>query len=579
MPSLLYGRNADGASSDSPAAADDEATLGPQLLRVSITLAVLTFLVACHRIVFVWMRRGFLGVEEIILAVAVFFLVALTAVNGAAVDNGLGHYILSFPSIAGNVDVALKLYHVSLIIYQIAIPLKKLVFLTLYLRLFPYRRIPLLTKITIGVVSIISTVFFILIFTPCRPLSVLYTAQPPSPGTCISTTTISYVHTGYDLLTDIWILALPFPALQTLKSPLARTVSGSVLLCLAAFSCALIGARTASLASADNARKQGDYTHDPTQVLLWSHIEVSVGLICTCVPSLKQPLKSIWGVSMTMQRSVRSGISQVSSQVASVSREGVREKMVAREWEKEIGTMPRWREDRPMGLFSEAGSRVSLATIRSGRRSGETVRSKRKSKDKRKSADAKSVRSVGRRSGDAVRGADAKETCRVPPSPPWNTPAFPSPAVVGPATYASYGHTSSEESTPVIRSVQDSRERLLKPSYFSPITPTPAPVVHNQPVKGQEVRKSPSSPQLHSEKWAKHIIGQRRGSEDHPPRPLMTGNEQDLEKATDERRHTTDAVIDGSPYGDVAALSYAMSWGSGPGGDEGEEVQKMFRGL
>ncbi|KAF4549912.1 Hypothetical protein D9617_19g102170 [Elsinoe fawcettii] len=569
MPSLLYGRNADGFPSEAPAAAGDEATLGPQLLRVSITLAVLTFWIACHRIVFVWMRRGFLGIEEITLAVAVFVLIALTAVNGAAVDNGLGHYVVAFAGIDGNIELALKLYHVSLILYHLTLALKKLVFLTLYLRLFPYRRIPLLTKITIGIVTLASTIFLLLTITPCRPLTVLYAPVSPAPGSCISTSAISYAHSAYDILTDIWILALPFPALQTLKSPLARGISASVLFFLAALSCALIGARTASLAEAENARSRGDFTHDPTRVLLWSQVEVSVGLICTCVPSLKQPLKSVWGVSVTLQRSVRSGISQVSSQMASRVDLGGREKekMVAREWEREVASMPRW--DGRLGLFegTEAGSRASLGTNRS-RKSGDTVRSKRTSKGgKRKSGDVRSVKS--RKSGEG------REE-RVPPSPPWNTPAFPSPALVAPRR--SLGHTSSEESTPVVRGGMDSRERLLSPRGAWGSTPSlAAGSLSRSGSDESQVRRSPSQPQLHSEKWAKHIIGQRRGSEDQVRSPRIDEGDQDLEMGRDERRHTTDAVIEGSPYGDVTALSYAMSWGSGMGIEEAEELKKMFR--
>ncbi|TKX22169.1 hypothetical protein C1H76_5645 [Elsinoe australis] len=589
MPAL-FSRNADGSPVIS---ASDEANLGPHFLRVSITLAVFTFLIACHRVVFVWVKRGFLGIEEIILAVAVLLLIALTAVGGAAVHHGLGHYASAFPIIGANVEEVLKYLYATTILYQLLIPLKKLVFLTLYLRLFPYRLIPLLTKITIAIVTIISTLFLLLTVLECRPLSATFT--PSTTATCLPRYKIQYAWTAFSLLTDLWILALPIPALKTLKSPLARRISLAVLLSLAALFTAISAARAASLRRASDAKATGDATYAPTHVLVWSHVEASLGLMATCVPSLKTPVKRLWGVSMTAQRSLRSGVSQL-SQLSSARGEKERRE----EWEREVRTMPSRpvSEERPLGLFhpsvesrggSRAGSRADLRTSRRGsvatlaaRKSGKTVRSARSGRRERgKSVDARSLK--GRRSEDGGR----EKTLPCP------SPAFPSPAWIGAsgagAAAWDKARQGSAGSTPLM-GVGDSRERLLKPGSFSASNPSLAASIQQRQAKREAwdevMHRSPSQPNVGTEAWKgreqRHVVQMRRQSDETQLSSLHPKGEDEESAvgADKERRHTTDAVLaaGGSPYGDVTALSYAMSWGSFEG-EEGEEVRKMFRGL
>ncbi|PNS14764.1 hypothetical protein CAC42_1993 [Sphaceloma murrayae] len=563
-------------------------SLGPELLRVSIVLAVLTVLVASHRLFFVWTKRGTVGIEEILLAIAVLFLIALTATGGAAVHNGLGHYLLAFPSIGGSITVALQLNYASTVLYQILIPLRKLIILTLYLRLFPYRRIPQITQIAIAITSTVSFVFLLLTVFQCRPVSAIYTL---APAICLGRSAIQYAFTAFSILSDIVIFALPIPALQTLKSKRARHVSTGTLLILATLFVALAAARAGAIASTSNARDQGDLTYAPVRVLIWNHVEASFGLICTCAPSLKQPVKKFWGVSVTLQRSVRSGASHVGSQISHVATRVEKGRTGDHwdEWEREVGNLPMVRQSesggRLLGVSDTAlvGSLVSVNTI--GRKSNDTARSKHKSTERRKSATT-SVRSTATTAvKEEQRLRDMQDVLPLA----WAGPTCPG-QVWMPSTSPSGGSEGeSSQSTPMIRSIQDSSERLLKLESSSASTPSLATSPSQQlssPDKSGESRDAPSQPQMKSTKsrQAKHIAQMRRQSDDPGSSKTPRRDDVDLEKGSvadtgKERRHTTDAILgDGSTYGDVAELSYAMSWGS-DGGEELEEVKKMFRAL
>lgn len=178
---------------------------------------------------------------------------------------------------------------------------KKLVFCLLYLRLFPVRSIQRVTHATIGVVVAGMLAFIIAHIFSCRPMSIMWTDQRPLPpgSSCINIGGMVWSLTAFDISTDLWIVVLPFPMIQRLNMSLVRRIGAMVLFALGAVCCAIAVARSLAIRTsliAHNTRD--DAPHGDAPAMIWSQVEVAVGLLCTCIVTLKQPVSRLFKVSL-----------------------------------------------------------------------------------------------------------------------------------------------------------------------------------------------------------------------------------------------------------------------------------------
>ncbi|KAI4595495.1 hypothetical protein KJ359_006841 [Pestalotiopsis sp. 9143b] len=123
--------------------------------------------------------------------------------------------------------------------------------------------------------------FLILFMTNCIPLSNLW--DPVPGGWCREITTEEYTSVAFNLVIDLGILILPMPAVWTLKMPLRNKVFVSIMfgvgLITIAIMCWRLEATTATL-------KDPDFTHYFTDIGLISCLELWLGVIVNCMPTI-----------------------------------------------------------------------------------------------------------------------------------------------------------------------------------------------------------------------------------------------------------------------------------------------------
>ncbi|KAI7561213.1 hypothetical protein D0864_08768 [Hortaea werneckii] len=196
------------------------------------------------------------------------------------------------------------------VIYQPALMALKTSILSFYLgfssthRIFRWACIATLFVVNAGGLALtIVTVF------QCRPISATFDPVTPADATCTDIVTIYLSSAPLNLITDFAILFLPMPVLTAMRLPRKQKIILVVTFGFGIFVTAVDVVRIAYLQSASETRLteiqnnvhnddgasrdavQTDFSWYASFSFMWSVIEVSVGIMCACVPGLK-PLVS-----------------------------------------------------------------------------------------------------------------------------------------------------------------------------------------------------------------------------------------------------------------------------------------------
>lgn len=155
---------------------------------------------------------------------------------------------------------------------------------------------------TLTIVSLAGTVLTFLNIFQCRPISAAF---GDDDGTCIDVVSLYLASAPINILTDLAILLLPLPILTSLRMEFRQKVALVATFTVGAFVTIVDVVRIAYLQEALReevlaAARQGEdtgvasintrptnFTYHVSFSLMWSAVEVSVGLMCCCVLVLK----------------------------------------------------------------------------------------------------------------------------------------------------------------------------------------------------------------------------------------------------------------------------------------------------
>ncbi|KAK1755418.1 hypothetical protein QBC47DRAFT_360341 [Echria macrotheca] len=197
----------------------------------------------------------------------------------------LRHNHVGFPSStlsADNLSAFIKTTLAIQVLYYTNVFCIKTSILLTYLRFAVTRTFRLLCLGTIFLHAIFFFICFVVTLAQCRPLYKMWT--PFADGKCINTTAFFYSTSAFNIITDIWILCLPFRTLRKIQRPRRERVALYLIFSVGAF------AATASIVRLHTIyiyTLSDDPSRDGIQVNLWSMIELTVAISCASVPALK----------------------------------------------------------------------------------------------------------------------------------------------------------------------------------------------------------------------------------------------------------------------------------------------------
>ncbi|KAI1344721.1 CFEM domain-containing protein [Xylariaceae sp. FL0016] len=181
-----------------------------------------------------------------------------------------------------------KGFWVITIMYFSEVFVLKLALLFFYLRIFPGPTIRRLLWGTVVFNVLFGLAFILTAILQCQPISYNWTNwRGEGGGTCANVNAIAWANACVSIALDIWMLALPLSQLSELKLHWKKKVGVALMFCVGTFVTVVSVVRLTSLVEF---RESRNLTWDYWNVSMWSTVEITVGIICACMPSLRSIL-------------------------------------------------------------------------------------------------------------------------------------------------------------------------------------------------------------------------------------------------------------------------------------------------
>lgn len=271
---------------------------GPAVLAVTTSTLILGSLFVIARLV---CRLGIVrrfGCDDYFIVLAWFIAFGLSLSINFGVHNGLGRHDADI-----NPDRLTELRlceYVFSILYNPALMATKTSILVFYIRLSKNTQ-DVLRWGSYATLAIVNTAGIVLTFMnifQCRPIAAAF--SPTTTGRCIPLLTEFICAAPVNIITDLAILSLPIPVLTGMRLPPRQKTILVFTFALGIFVTVVDVVRVYYLQQAINTIHTGS-SSDPSTIfgegaefawnaslsLMWSAVEVNIGITCACIPTLK----------------------------------------------------------------------------------------------------------------------------------------------------------------------------------------------------------------------------------------------------------------------------------------------------
>ncbi|KAF2769310.1 hypothetical protein EJ03DRAFT_351457 [Teratosphaeria nubilosa] len=268
------------------------------LIAVIAIFTSLATLAVALRFITIWLRRRPTGSDDWTMAVAYVCTIAFTT------STTMDVVLLNPPAITVSwLEHLLKLATVDQITSNAAIFTVKLSILFLYLRISRNLR-NFLCWGSWSAIALISVQFLTTVVVwcvQCVPLEKSW--KPWIAGHCIDVYSWWLSFNGFHIFSDVLVLVLPMWTFWKLEAPLQKRIG---VVCLFGIGCVPVIAgcfRMKSLLDLIHAR--GSPWHAAIEVGIWGFIELDLGIVCACMPTIKMLFTSPKSTSRHVEASPR----------------------------------------------------------------------------------------------------------------------------------------------------------------------------------------------------------------------------------------------------------------------------------
>lgn len=243
-----------------------------------------------------------------VLATVVAGIPSVVIIGQGLVPNGLGRDIWTLT--ATQITNVVRNFYMMAWLYFLQTALLKLTIICFYMRIFPSQDVRRLLWGTFIFVTLWGLAFVLTAIFQCWPISYFWHRWDGlHQGTCIEINSFSWSNAAMNIAIDCWILAIPIWQLRKLhlhwkkKIPVGIMFSLGFLYVLSHYSkqAQLIFASVTivsilRLRSLVNFGTRDNVTWEFYDVALWSTIEVCVGIITACLPTVRIFLVKIFPI-------------------------------------------------------------------------------------------------------------------------------------------------------------------------------------------------------------------------------------------------------------------------------------------
>ncbi|KAI2773472.1 hypothetical protein F4815DRAFT_404088 [Daldinia loculata] len=230
------------------------------------------------------------GVDDWLCLGAVLCSFGTYLANMAGIVVGFGNPL---PSMTPEErDVALKTLWISPPLWGLSSSLVKTSIVTSYLRIWSGKRFKLLCYALLCVISILGLALFLGGVFACVPVSLSW-APPPGPDSrdprrhCMDLPLFMFATSILNTAIDLAVLAIPMPLFRKLhiapkqRAALTAVFTVGVVVCIAS---------VMRLVTLQHVRRTEDPSVSGLPLGIWSGVELDLGIICACLPTLRPML-------------------------------------------------------------------------------------------------------------------------------------------------------------------------------------------------------------------------------------------------------------------------------------------------
>ncbi|EFW21820.1 conserved hypothetical protein [Coccidioides posadasii str. Silveira] len=265
----------------------DHPNRGLQLWLVGVVMVLVAAIFVIVRLAARYVRSG-IQMDDWTIFASLTISAMFTLSHNIAIHYGYGQHSMDLER--DRRISALKALFVCQVLYKVVICLTKVSILLLYVRVFSIAKNFTRCCIAMIVFTIISGIAFLgPTIWQCRPIASYWDRS--IKHVCISNHATWLSYALINIITDFMILLLPVQQVLRLQLKLRDKISIIMIFMLGGFVCITSIIRTTSLAASSNLQ---DVTWHTIGVSVWSTIELNTGIICACLPMIRQPLSFIF---------------------------------------------------------------------------------------------------------------------------------------------------------------------------------------------------------------------------------------------------------------------------------------------
>ncbi|KAK6854117.1 Satratoxin biosynthesis SC1 cluster protein 4 [Apiospora arundinis] len=231
-----------------------------------------------------FIMRGEVGIDDVFAIVSLVFVYVNCAISIASTYSGLGTHGWDLPG-PETIVTFFKLLYATQLLYHANLLFIKLTLLFQYYRLvylIDEYKIPYMAIMAISVLWALISIC--LLAFSCNPVAAFWDKTIPN-FTCNFTTGL--VASVGNIVTDFVILLLPIPVVLQLNMGTAQKVACLGIFAVGSFACVVSILRLVLLPSAT------DVTYTAAVTASWTMAELTAGLICPCLMTLRPFLRRV----------------------------------------------------------------------------------------------------------------------------------------------------------------------------------------------------------------------------------------------------------------------------------------------
>jgi hypothetical protein len=208
------------------------------------------------------------------------------------VKHGLGQDLWTLSP--EEITKMLKFFYIMASLYFAQVTLLKLTLIFFYIRVFPSTPVQRLLWGTVIFVSLWGFTYIMLAIFQCRPISFFWTHwNGLGKGHCLNINAITASNAGISIALDLWILGIPLWQLWGLKMHWKKKIGVCLMFCVGTFVSVVSILRLSALVHFAQSSNASWEFYD---VSVWSSIEICVGIMCACLPTMRLLLVKLFPI-------------------------------------------------------------------------------------------------------------------------------------------------------------------------------------------------------------------------------------------------------------------------------------------